>query len=258
MLGHLPISAAPLSAAPSSGGGGGVTVTPDAVSLVITLFAPTIAITAHQVVTPGVASLTLTTFAPSVLAPRVVEPGVASLVLTAFAPSVSLSNHVTVTPGVAALTLTLFAPDVQVGSGVSVVPGPATLTLTTFEPDVLIEPLVLPGVVIYGGDDAPGRRRKRRRQPQQEDVFRAMERTIHELLHPVERAALPDTHLPAPAPMVETLEEKLRDLLAVAGESHQLLQRAAQVRAEIQSVMDVQARQRALEEDDEEALVWMG
>ena len=54
---------------------------------------------------------------------------------------------------------------------------------------------------------------------------------------------------------VETLEEKLSDLLALAGESHALLQRAAQVRADVEAV--AKARREAADMDDEEAVLWM-
>ena len=108
-------------------------------------------------------------------------------------------------------------------------------------------PLVLRG----GGADY---RRKRKREEPRPDLFKEMEKTIYELLHPqepVEAVAEAVT-----APPVETLVENLSDLLALAGESHALLQRAAQVRTEVEAVAE-QRRQAMMEQEDEEAVLWL-
>lgn len=128
---------------------GGVTVTPDTASLILTTFAPTVTATANQLVTPSTASLTLTTFAPVVTATnhQLVTPGTASLVLTTFAPTVSVSNNQLVTPGTASLTITRYAPTVTTTANQTVIPGTASLTLTTFAPVVSVtaSTTVVPG-----------------------------------------------------------------------------------------------------------------
>jgi hypothetical protein len=109
-----------------------------------------------------------------------------------------------------------------------------------------------PPIVLRGG--GADYRRKRKKEEPLPDVFKEMEKTIYELIHPqepVEAVAEAVT-----APPVETLEEKLSDLLALAGESHALLQRAAQVRADVDAF--AKARREAADLDDEEAVLWLG
>jgi hypothetical protein len=103
-----------------------------------------------------------------------------------------------------------------------------------------------PSIVIYGGDDAPRKKRKRR------DIFKDVEHTIHQLLHPETEQAV------VSAPSVATIpsiDEKLQDLLALAQGSHELLQRVARIRAEVDAAQV--AHLKAREEDDEETLMWL-
>lgn len=110
---------------------------------------------------------------------------------------------------------------------------------------ILLEVPVGP-VIIYGGDDAPRKKRKRR------DIFKDLEHTIHQLLYP---EAEPDVVSAPVAAATPTINEKLQELLALAQGSHELLQRAAQLRAEVAAAHA--AQQLALEEDDEETLIWL-
>lgn len=114
---------------------------------------------------------------------------------------------------------------------------------------VLLEPVTVePAVIIYGGDDAPRTKRKRRR-----DVFHDMEQTIHALLHPVVDAVddAPVPVVPAPA-----IESQLQALLALAGESHGLLQRAGRLRADL-AAFEAQQEEARLRADEEDMLMWM-
>jgi hypothetical protein len=228
-------------------------VIPGTAALTLTTFAPTVTVTANKNVVPGTATLTITRFAPTVSTPRNVTPGLAALTLTTFAPTVSAGGNVEVVPGRASLILTTFAP--TVATPLTVIPGPATLTLTTFHPTVETSIDDIP-VILIGGDDAP--RKRRRKEKDRHDLFREIENTIHELLHP--------------APVVEAAEEvpagretgavrrALDELLILAEGQHDLLQRAASLRAEVSATeakRQQELHQRALEQDEEDALIWM-
>lgn len=106
-----------------------------------------------------------------------------------------------------------------------------------------------PTVYYQGGDDAPRKTRRKRR-----DLFHDMERTIHALLHP----PAPAHPIVAAVPVVpsESLRTKLDDLLALAGESHGLLQRAGRLRADLAAL---EAQRQAIRDRDEEEefLIWM-
>lgn len=107
-------------------------------------------------------------------------------------------------------------------------------------------------VILIGGDDAP---RKRRRRKERHDLFQEIEKTVYALLHPepanTERAAEP-----VPAGGVDDRARRAVDeLLVLAQGQHDLLQRAAALRAEIRELEA--AQQRAIEQDDEDALIWM-
>ena len=242
-----------------------VEVIPGTASLTLTTFAPTVATPRN--VTPGIATLTLTTFAPTVATPRNVTPGTASLTLTSFAPTVTTTAHVNVTPGTASLVLTLFAPTVAAGGNKEVIPGTASLTLTTFAPtvDAGASVEVTPGtasltitryaptvevsiddvdVVIFGGDDAPPKKRKRRKE--RHELFRELEATIHALLHPAPEV---EEDAPIPAPLEAGTARQLVDELVVLAEGqHQLIQRAAALRAEL---AQLETARREQEEEDE-------
>ena len=101
-------------------------------------------------------------------------------------------------------------------------------------------------VIVYGDGDAPRKKRKRR------DIFQDIERTIHQLLHPDPEPDMAPTPMAAPAAEIDT---KLQELLALAQGSHDLLQRAAKLRAEVAAAQaaDLLAR----EQDDEETLIWL-
>ncbi len=112
---------------------------------------------------------------------------------------------------------------------------------------------VTPSAVVVRGGGIE--RRKRKRIEPQPDLFKEMERTIYELLHPQETVeAVAEVVTAHP---VETLDDKLAALLELAGESHALLQRAAQIRAEVEQVAARRMRE-AMEADDEEAVLWLG
>lgn len=113
---------------------------------------------------------------------------------------------------------------------------------------VLLEEVPEPAVIIYGGDDAPRTKRRRRR-----DVFQDMEQTIHALLHPVV-----DVVDDAPVPVVSApaIESQLHALLALAGESHGLLQRAGRLRADL-AALEAQQEEARLRADEEDMLMWM-
>jgi len=109
-----------------------------------------------------------------------------------------------------------------------------------------------PAVVVRGGGIE---RRKRKRQEPKPDLFKEMEKTIYELLHPQEPVeAVAEVVTASP---VETLDDKLAVLLELAGESHALLQRAAQIRVEVEQVA-ARRMHEAMEADDEEAVLWLG
>lgn len=222
------------------------TVVPSPASLVLTAFAPTATTSNHQNVTPTTTTLTLTTFAPTVSTGnnQEVVPSTATLNLTMFAPTVTATNHQVVTPTPVSLSLSTFAPTVTVGGNVGVIPTPASLTMTTYAPTVEITTSG-PTVYYQGGDDASSGRKKRRKR---RDVFQDMERTIYELLHPV--VAADAVEAPVPVVPVATLEAKLDDLLKLAGESHGLLQRAGQLRADLAAL---EAKRQ--EQDEEEFLM---
>lgn len=114
----------------------GTTVTPDAASLAITGFAPTVSVSNNKVVTPAAASLAITGFAPTVTASnhKVVVPAAASLSITGFAPTVNIG--VTVTPAAASLAVTGFAPTVTATQHKVVTPAAASLAVTGFAPTV--------------------------------------------------------------------------------------------------------------------------
>lgn len=115
-----------------------VTVTPGTLALTLTSFAPTVSVTANQLVTPGTASLVTTGFAPtvSVTANQLVTPGTLALSLTTFSPTISVTDNQTVTPGTLALVITSFAPTVTATDNQTVTPSTAALVLTTFAPTV--------------------------------------------------------------------------------------------------------------------------
>lgn len=159
-----------------------VTVTPDALALTMSLFAPQL----RETLTPTLVALTLATFAPqlretltpatlalalSAFAPQLREqltPGQAELVVTGFAPQL----RETLTPGALALSLATFAPPLDfritgasptglvtatfapsVGQPVSVVPGTLGLVIATFAPTVsgqeILEVLRTAGLATY-------------------------------------------------------------------------------------------------------------
>jgi hypothetical protein len=104
----------------------GTTVTPDAASLTLTTFAPTVTATDPKTVTPDVLALDLTTYAPTVTVgiPNTVTPDTLSLTLTTFAPDVGFSGSAT--PSTAAITLTTYRPAVR-NSGDTIASGSMTL-----------------------------------------------------------------------------------------------------------------------------------
>ncbi len=107
-----------------------------------------------------------------------------------------------------------------------------------------------PTITIIGGDDAPRSRRKRRKE--RRDIFREMEATIHGLLHPESKPVQEVGVEPAtPGAARRALDE----LGVLAQGQHDLLQRAAALRAELAGIED--AQDRMMEQDEEEALLCM-
>lgn len=107
-----------------------------------------------------------------------------------------------------------------------------------------------PTIIITGGDDAPKSRRKRRKETH--DTFREMEATIHGLLHPGPETVQEVGVEPVAA---GAARHALDELVVLAQGQHDLLQRAAALRAELKQLED--ARARMLEQDEEDALIWM-
>lgn len=110
-------------------GASGTDVIPGVGALVLTGYAPTVALSANQAVIPGAAALTLAGFAPAVALSnnRAATPGAGALVLAGFAPGIDQSRSAT--PGVGALVLTGYAPNVFIGNAQSVSPTNAALVL---------------------------------------------------------------------------------------------------------------------------------
>jgi hypothetical protein len=106
-------------------------------------------------------------------------------------------------------------------------------------------------VVIIGGDDAP-RRTRRKRRKEQHDLFRELEATIHGLLHPPAEVLREEPVKPVAA---REAGRALDELVVLAQGQHALLQRAAALRAELAQFED--HRKAMLEQDEEDALIWM-
>lgn len=102
-----------------------------------------------------------------------------------------------------------------------------------------------PAVIVYGGDDAP---RKRARRKERRDLFREIEQTVHALLHPPADVAVSK-------PVEVKAKQAVDELLVLAQGQHDLLQRAARLRSEVNELESL--RQRMLEQDEEDAMLWM-
>lgn len=262
---------------PSKTASANIEVTPGAASLTLTTFAPVVLVSDHKVVTPGVAALTLTTFAPAVLIGQNVVPDTASLTITTFAATVAITNHITVIPGATSLTLTTFAPIVTVSDHKIVTPGVASLTLTTFAPTVIAggSVVVTPNtasltltmfaptvevsiddvpVIVIGGDDADAPRTRKRRKERREP-FQEIEKTIHALLHPEQAVSVSEAGEVHARGVDEHARRAVDELLVLAKGQHDLIQRATALRAELRAIDE--ARERMLEQDEEDALTWM-
>lgn len=109
--------------------------------------------------------------------------------------------------------------------------------------------------VWYGGDDAPGWNwQKPRKRKERRDVFKDIERTIHELLH----LSIEAKHIENVKPVIQTvlLERKLQDLLNLAGESQGLLQRTNRLQAKFEAIQrDTQAQRES--NDEEDFIMWL-
>ena len=111
-----------------------------------------------------------------------------------------------------------------------------------------------PTVILIGGDDAPRRRRKPRTRKEQHDLFRELETTVHQLLHPdpVEVGAGSVTSRSTEAATVSHYVKALHNL---AAGNRELLGRTDALRSK---VVELQVRrQRELEQDEEDALLWL-
>lgn len=138
-LGTRPLGTLPLATLPAAAGGG-VTVTPDAGQLTLTGYAPTITVTAHQIVSPDRADLTLTGYAPSISvssgADVTVTPDAGQLTLTGYAPTISQTQHQIISPDKGDLTLTGYAPTVTVTEHIIVNPATGALVITGYAPTI--------------------------------------------------------------------------------------------------------------------------
>lgn len=114
-----------------------------------------------------------------------------------------------------------------------------------------------PTVILIGGDDAPRRRRKPRTRKEQHDLFRELETTIHQLLHPdlVEVGAGSVELREESGRSVPDLEIAMGGLRLLAAQDRELLQRVGHLRVQIEAVQA--RRQRELEQDEEDALLWL-
>lgn len=113
--------------------------------------------------------------------------------------------------------------------------------------------VLAPTVVVYGGDDAPAKRRRRRKE--RDELFREIESTVHALLHPEPSVPRPEAEPVAGRGVDDQARRAIDELLVLAQGQHDLLQRAAALRAELRDLEA--AQQQALEQDDEDALIWM-
>ncbi|KKL61080.1 hypothetical protein LCGC14_2198890, partial [marine sediment metagenome] len=114
--------------------GGGITVTPSTLALVLSEFAPTVS--TPRLVTPPTLALVLSEFAPTVPIGTIVTPGVLGLLLTEFAPTVTATANQIVTPPTLALTLATFAPTATATENQLVTPSVLALILSEFAPTV--------------------------------------------------------------------------------------------------------------------------
>lgn len=115
--------------------GGAALVTPGALSIVMTGFAPSVL--TPRTATPPKLSLNLTPFAPTL--PKLATPGKLSLVTAGLAPTVQTPR--TVTPPKLALSLTPFAPKLPK----LVTPGTLSIATTGLAPSIQTPRLVTPG-----------------------------------------------------------------------------------------------------------------
>lgn len=114
-----------------------------------------------------------------------------------------------------------------------------------------------PAVILIGGDDAPRRRRKPRTRKEQYDLFREMEATIHSLLHPdtLEVGAGSPAGPQTAVVVSPTVDVRVRELVDLAQGQRDLLQRAAVLQRQVDAIQA--RRQRELEQDEEDALLWL-
>lgn len=111
---------------------GGQSVLPDAGSITITGYAPTVS--QPIAVGPAVGSIVLTGYAPTVAQAVAVNPGAGAITITGYAPSISQPQAVN--PDAGTLTLTGYAPVVTQGANQSADPEAGSLTLTGHAPTV--------------------------------------------------------------------------------------------------------------------------
>lgn len=109
-----------------------------------------------------------------------------------------------------------------------------------------------PTVILTGGDDAP-RRKRRRKERTFHDFARELEATIHGLLHPAPVDDRQETPPPSLSP--DAAERALNELVVLAHGQHARLQQVAALRTDLHKILAV--RDRMLEQDEEDALLWM-
>lgn len=107
-------------------------------------------------------------------------------------------------------------------------------------------------VILIGGDDAP---RKRRRRKERHDLFQEIEKTVYALLHPEPSVPRPEAEPVHVGRVDDRARRAVDELLVLAQGQHDLLQRAAALRMELGEIEA--AHNRMLEQDEEDALIWM-
>lgn len=120
-------------------GASGTTVSVPAGSLTLTGFAPTVTVTANQLIAVPSGSLSLTGFEPTVLngANQVIQVPVGSIVLTGYTPTVVSTANQTIAVPAGSLIITGYAPTVRVGNDQIVVVPAGSLTLTGYAPTIV-------------------------------------------------------------------------------------------------------------------------
>jgi hypothetical protein len=107
---------------------GSVSLVPDAGTLALTSYAPTLL--QPKALTPSVGSIALTGYAPALLQPKALTPGTGTLVLTGYAPGSAQPQAIT--PAVGSVTLIGYTPSIVQPQAVT--PATGSIALTGYAP----------------------------------------------------------------------------------------------------------------------------